>query len=151
VRLRHLVSALLLVLSTATCDLGDSVDPGSIDVFVAVDDANLSVGEESVNFTVTARNVGFDPVTLTGPSDCLLYVEIFNGQGTMVWSSVQASCLGATVTEEIVAGQAKSQTFAWSGVNVAGAYLAPGLYLVRGVARTPGTSTIGPPLTVALD
>jgi uncharacterized repeat protein (TIGR01451 family) len=145
------MSALLLALSTASCSLGDSVDAGSINVFVAVDDAQLTVGEETITFTVTARNVGYDPLTLTGPSDCLLYVEIFNTQGTMVWSSVQGSCQGATVTEEIAAGQSKDQSFPWNGVNVAGAYLAPGLYLVRGVARTPGTSSVGPALTVALD
>ena len=148
---RHVMSALLLALSTASCSLGDSVDAGSINVFVAVDDAQLTVGEETITFTVTARNVGYDPLTLTGPSDCLLYVEIFNTQGTMVWSSVQGSCQGATVTEEIAAGQSKDQSFPWNGVNVAGAYLAPGLYLVRGVARTPGTSSVGPALTVALD
>jgi len=151
VRFRHVMSASLLALSTATCSLGDSTDAGSINVFVAVDDSQLTVGEETINFTVTARNVGYDALTLTGPSDCLLYVEIFNSQGSMVWSSVQGSCVGATVTEEIAAGQAKDQTFPWTGVNVAGAYLAPGLYLVRGVARTPGTSSIGPALTVALD
>jgi uncharacterized repeat protein (TIGR01451 family) len=151
VHFRHVMSALLLALSTASCSLGDSVDAGSINVFVAVDDAQLTVGEETITFTVTARNVGYDPLTLTGPSDCLLYVEIFNTQGTMVWSSVQGSCQGATVTEEIAAGQSKDQSFPWNGVNVAGAYLAPGLYLVRGVARTPGTSSVGPALTVALD
>jgi uncharacterized repeat protein (TIGR01451 family) len=151
VHFRHVMSALLLALSTASCSLGDSVDAGSINVFVAVDDAQLTVGEETITFTVTARNVGYDPLTLTGPSDCLLHVEIFNTQGTMVWSSVQGSCQGATVTEEIAAGQSKDQSFPWNGVNVAGAYLAPGLYLVRGVARTPGTSSVGPALTVALD
>lgn len=150
-RLRHVMSASFLALFTATCSLGDSVDAGSINVFVSVDDAQLTVGEETINFTVTARNVGYDPLALTGPSDCLLYVEIFDSQGNMVWSSVQGSCQGATVTEEIAAGQAKNQSFPWTGTNVAGSFLAPGLYLVRGVARTPGTSSIGPALTVALD
>jgi len=100
---------------------------------------------------VTARNVGYTPLQLTGPRDCLGYVEIFSPQGTLVWTSGQSTCQGATVTEDIAAGQAKVQSFPWDGSNLAGAALGPGLYLVRGVARTPGSPSIGPPLTVALD
>ena len=151
-RLRHVIAASSLALLAASCSLGDAVDAGSINVFVEVNDSQLTVGEETITITVTARNVGYDPLQLTGPSDCLVYVEIFNSQDSLVWTSNQSStCLGATVTEDVAAGQAKVQSFPWSGTNIAGAGLPPGLYLVRGVARTTGTSSIGPPLTVALD
>lgn len=151
-RLRHVIGACSLALLSMSCSLGDTVDAGSINVFVEVNDSQLTVGEESITITVTARNVGYDPLQLTGPSDCLVYVEIFSPQGSLVWTSgQQPMCQGATVTEDIAAGATKVQSFSWDGTNTAGAGLAPGLYLVRGVARTAGASSIGPPLTVALD
>ena len=150
-RLRHVIGACSLALLSMSCSLGDTVDAGSINVFVEVNDSQLTVGEESIIITVTARNVGYDPLQLTGPSDCLVYAEVFNSQGSLMWTSGQSTCQGATVTEDLAAGQAKVQSFSWDGTNLAGAGLAPGLYLVRGVARTAGASSIGPPLTVALD
>lgn len=151
-RLRHVAGACSLALLSMSCSLGDTVDAGSINVFVEVNDSQLTVGEETITITVTARNVGYNPLQLTGPSDCLVYVEIFSPQGTLVWTSgTQNTCQGATVTEDIAAGQAKVQSFPWDGSNTAGAPLGAGLYLVRGVARTPGSPSIGPPLTVALD
>jgi hypothetical protein len=151
VRFRHLIGACVLALLSTSCSLGDPVDAGSINVFVEVDDPQLTVGQESINVTVTARNVGYDPLTLTGLSDCLVFFEVFDSQGAVVWSSNNSSCQGATVTEEIAAGMAKVQSFQWDGRNTAGAGLAPGLYLLRGVARTTGGATIGPGITVALD
>lgn len=151
-RLRHLIAASSLALLATACSLGDTVDAGSINVFVDVNDSQLTVGKETITITVTARNVGYDPLQLTGPSDCLVYVEVFNSQETLVWTSNQSSmCQGATVTEDVAAGQAKVQSFSWNGTNIAGAGLPPGLYLVRGVARTVPSSSIGPALTVALD
>jgi hypothetical protein len=151
VRLRHVIGACSLALLSMSCSLGDTVDAGSINVFVEVNDSQLTVGEETITITVTARNVGYDPLQLTGPSDCLVFAEIFNSQGSLVWTSGQSTCQGATVTQDVAAGQAKVQSFQWDGTNLAGAGLAPGLYLVRGVARTTGSASIGPPLTVALD
>ena len=151
-RLRHAIAASTLALLATSCSLGDSVDAGSINIFVEVNDAQLTVGEETITITVTARNVGYDPLELTGPSDCLVYVEIFNSQGLLVWTSNQSSrCQGAIVTEAVAAGESKVQSFQWDGTNLAGAALSVGLYLVRGAARTPGAASVGPPLTVALD
>ena len=151
-RFRHVMSAGALALLAMSCSLGDAVDAGSINVFVSVNDSQLTVGQDTITITVTARNVGYDPLTLTGPGGCLLYVEIFNSSGLLVWTSTgQTTCTGGTVTEQLVSGQDKNQSFRWNGTNTAGANLGPGLYLVRGVARTTGTSSIGPALTVALD
>ena len=149
-RLRHVIGACALALVSTSCSLGDSTDAGSINLYIDVSDSQLTVGQESITFTVTARNVGFDPLTFSGPSDCLLYLEIFNSAGSLVWTSASA-CQPGTVTEELAAGQDKVQVIAWDGRNTAGAFLAAGLYLVRPVARTSGTATVGPPLTVALD
>lgn len=149
-RFRHVISACTLALLSTSCSLGGTDDARSINVFVEVNDPQLTVGQESITITVTAQNVGFDPLTLTGPSDCLVYFEVFSSQGALVATS-NNNCQGSTVTEEIAAGLAKTQSFPWDGTNTAGAGLAPGLYLVRGVARTTGAATIGPALTVALD
>jgi hypothetical protein len=94
--------------------------------------------------------VGFDPLSFSGPSDCLLYVEVFNSIGSVVWSS-NTTCVGQTVTEELAAAEDKVMTIRWDGRTTAGSFLAPGLYLVRPVARTTPSATLGPPLTVALD
>jgi hypothetical protein len=150
VRLRHVLGACALALLATSCSLGDSTDAGSINLYIDVSDSQLTVGQEVVTFTVTARNVGYDPLTFTGPGGCLLYLEIYDSSGSLVWSS-NGSCQPGTVTEELAAGQDKVQSIEWDGRNTAGAFLAPGLYLVRPVARTTGTATIGPPLTVALD
>ena len=149
-RFRIVVGAGLLAFSASSCSLGDPVVAGSVNVFVEVSDPQLTVGEESVTITVTARNLGSDAISLTGPSDCLLFVEVFETQGSKVWRS-NASCVGATVTEEISAGQDKSLSFTWSGTNTAGAGLAPGNYLLRGGALTTDGATVSLPVTIALD
>jgi hypothetical protein len=144
------VPAFTLVLVATSCSLGDVTDAGSINIYLDVNDAQLTVGQDTVTFTVTARNVGFDPLSFSGPSDCLLYVEVFNSIGSVVWSS-NTTCVGQTVTEELAAAEDKVMTIRWDGRTTAGSFLAPGLYLVRPVARTTPSATLGPPLTVALD
>lgn len=151
VRFRHVLGACALAQTAVSCSL--EVDPtaaGTINVFIDVSDSQLTVGQESITFTVTARNVGNDPLTFTGPSDCLLFVEVRDRQGTLVWSS-NGSCQGAIVTEELAVGAEKVQAFAWAGTNLAGAGLAPGLYGVRAVARVTGGAYVSPMVAVALD
>ena len=149
-RLRHLIGACTLALLSMSCSLGDATNVGSINLYVDVNDSQLTVGQDTITFTVTARNVGFDPLSFNGPSDCLLFIEVFNSSGSVVWNS-NSSCAGANTTEELAAGQDKVVSIRWDGRTNAGSFLAPGLYLVRPVARTTGSPTVGPPLTVALD
>ena len=137
-----------IVLASA-CSLGDSQDAGSINLYLAVDKSTLTAGD-SMKITVTARNVGFDPVTLTGPSDCLLYIEILNQQGTVIWHS-NGNCSGSNVTEQLDAGQDEVKVITWYGVNLAGGRPLGGYYTVRGIARVTGGAYIGPPLTIALE
>ena len=131
------------------CSLGDSQDAGSVNLYLEVDKSTLGVGD-SVKITVTARNVGFDPLTLTGPSDCLLYVEIRNQQNTVIWHS-NGNCSGSNVTEQLDAGQDAVKVITWYGVNLAGSRPLGGYYTVRGIARVTGGAYIGPPLTIALE
>lgn len=149
-RLRHVIAVCALGLVTTSCKLGDASDATSINIYLDISDPQLTVGQETTTLTVTARNVGFDPLSFTGPSNCLLYIEIFNSSGLLVWAS-DTSCDPGTVTEQLAAGQDKVMTFVWDGKNNGGAFLAPGLYLVRPAARTTGASSLGPPVTIALD
>ena len=139
----------MVALLAASCSLGDASDAGSVNLYLEVDKATLPIGE-SMTITVTARNVGYDPLTLTGPSDCLLYIEVLNSVGQVVWNST-GSCVGANVTQEVTPGTDKVQAFTWNGSNLAGARLTAGYYTVRGVARVTGAAYIGPPLSVALE
>jgi len=99
----------MVALLATGCSLGDPTDAGSINLYLEVDKTQLRIGE-SLTITVTARNVGYDPLTLTGPSDCLLYVEVLTEQGQVVWNS-NSACTGSTVTEQLPAGQEKIQSW----------------------------------------
>jgi hypothetical protein len=143
------IGSLATVLLAASCSLGNPADAGSINVDVSMDKGALPIGE-AVVVTVTVRNVGYDPLTLTGPSDCLLYVEVLSAQGDVVWNS-NGGCVGSTVTSEILAGDDYQQQFTWTGVNLSGGRLASGYYHVRGVARVTGAAYIGPVRSIALE
>ena len=150
VRFRHVLGMSALALSAVSCSLGTATDAGFINVFIDVSDSQLTVGSESITFTLTARNVGDSPLTFTGPSDCLLFVEVRDTQGNVVWNS-NGSCQGANVTETLAVDAEKVQAVVWNGSSLAGAFLAPGLYNVRAVARVTGGAYVSPSATVALD
>ncbi|HEX6943240.1 MAG TPA: hypothetical protein VF128_09960 [Gemmatimonadaceae bacterium] len=149
-RFRNVIGAGALALLATSCSLGNPADTVSVNVFAELSDFQLTVREESIVITVTARNVGYSPITLTGPSDCLLFVEIRDYQGNVVWTS-NGSCTGAQVTEEIASNSVKIQAFPWDGRNSSGGFLAPGSYLVRAVARLTTGTYASPPVSVALD
>lgn len=138
----------MVALMSSSCSLGSSADAGSITVNIAVDKGSLDI-DESVTITVTARNVGYEPLTLTGPSDCLMFIEVRDSQGQVVWSS-NGGCTGSTVTEEILPGQDKVQPFTWDGSNLAGQRLAGGYYYIRAVARVTGGAYASQPISIAL-
>ena len=148
-RIRHVIATGSLALVSASCSLGEPEDAGSINLFVSVNDATLGFGE-TMTITVTAKNVGVDPVSMTGPSDCLLFVEVLNNQGQVVWHT-NGTCVGATVIEELGSGEEISLSFTWQGENLAGARLSAGFYHIRPVARLSTAPYAGPPLSVALE
>jgi len=151
VRFRRVLAACALALATVSCSL--EVAPtgsSSINVFIDVSDAQLTVGQETITLTVTARNVGNKIITLTGPANCLLFVEVRDTQGLLVWDST-GSCQGGSVTEELAIGAERVQSVTWNGTNQTGAPLAPGNYTVRAVARVTGGAYVSPSATIALD
>lgn len=148
-RLRHVISTCALSVLATSCSLGDSAETSNINLYLEVDKATLPIGE-SMNITATALNVGYTALTLTGPSDCLIYVEVLNNAGQVVWHS-NGACVGGTTTETLDISESKAQTFAWAGVNLAGARLPSGFYHIRAIARVTGQPYVGPPLSVSLE
>ena len=149
-RIRHIIGVFAVALGSASCSLGGPEDAGSLNVFVETNDSFLAVDDSMMTITVTARNVGYNPVTLAGPSDCLLSIEVRDTQGTVVWYSYR-DCVGVPVTEELIPGQDKVQVFTWSGVNSEGTRVTGSYYYIIGVARLSGEQYAGPPLTVTVE
>lgn len=149
-RIFRVLGVLAVALTAGSCSLDvPDEDTLSINIYVDMDKGTLGF-EEVVNILVTARNVGFEPLTLSGPSDCLLSVDVLNNQGSVIWHS-RTDCTGGTISEELVVGVDKVQSFQWNGNNLAGARLTGGLYHVRGVVRLDGTVHNGPPVSISLE
>ena len=134
---------------TGSCSLGNPVDAGVINLFVATDKPTLGQ-DETMIITVTAKNVGFDPIQLVGQANCLLAVDVLDTQGAIVWNS-NINCPGASITEDLVVGTDKIQNFEWNGTNQAGGRLGSGFYHLRAVARLSTQTYFSPSLSIAID
>ena len=147
-KFRQVVSTMAVALVTGSCSLGSPQDDALLNLFLEVNDAQLAVDEE-MTITVTARNVAVEPVELTGPNNCLLFIEVLDNQGAIVWNS-NSQC-GATVTETVLVGADKVQVFTWAGINQAGARLTGGFYHIRAIARLATSLHFSELLSVALE
>jgi hypothetical protein len=81
---------------------------------------------------VTIHNVGLEPLALSGPSDCLIFIEVRDIDGDRPYTSA-AQCSGITVTEEIAPGAQRHQSFVWDGRTNSGVRVPSGHYLLRPV------------------
>ena len=149
-RLRQVIGAFAVALTSVSCSLGDPADAGSMNLYLSVDKGTLPLGE-SMTITVTARNVGYDDVSLTGPENCLLYVDVVDNQGRVLWTSNANETCTNPVTQSLGPGADLVDSFTWDGTNLAGARLSSGFYHIRGVARVTGGAYIGPPLSISLE
>ena len=123
----------LLVLTSCFSSLEPDID--SIVLDMEVDRTTVSFGEV-LTVTLTATNQGPRVVTLSGPSECLLYFEVYpeSSGGGPVYRSIN-HCAGGIVTEELAEGETKRQTFTWDASTDAGARVPSGRYAIRGLAR----------------
>jgi hypothetical protein len=150
VRIRRLIGILGVAIASSSCNLDVPDDGVSLALYIAVDKGTIELGD-SVTVTVTARNVGFEPFTLTAPSDCLLYIDVYDARDSQIYNSA-LSCTGASVTQEIAAGADFVRTFVWHGNGTAGARVPSGLYRIRPVAQLTGRPGYpGPSATVAVE
>lgn len=152
-RTRHLIGVLAAALAASSCSLETGDDGPQVAIYVSLDQGTLQSASETeldtVMVTVTARNVGYSSFSLTGPSDCLVYMEVYDNDENRVYSSA-ATCTGQSVTEELPEGEDKVLTFPWNGTNTAGARVPDGFYRIIGVAAITGRTYVGTPATIAV-
>jgi hypothetical protein len=121
---------------------------GVLDVQLSLGANTLSTGQ-TTDITVTARNSGEGPISLEGPSDCLLAIRILNGAGTVVYNT-DRNCAGATISAQLGGGQQRVQAFAWDGRSNAGVRVPPGSYTIEGVVRLASNPLTSQPGSIAV-
>ena len=136
------------LLAVQSCNSIESPEDDPIAVFIEIDKPTLSQGE-IMSVTVRARNVGLESATLTGPSDCLLYFDVYSTDGNRLFSSAEG-CSGGTVTETIAPGANRQATVSWDGRRTSGERL-HGTFHMRPVALMTGKSVFGQTVTVLVE
>jgi hypothetical protein len=122
------------VLAALSCNsLETGPNEERLTILTALDKFTLGM-DETVAITVTVHNVGLEPLVLTGPSDCLIYIEVRDTDGDRPYTSA-SQCSGTTVTEEIAPGAERHQSFVWDGNTNAGSRVPSGHYLLRPIVR----------------
>jgi flagellar hook assembly protein FlgD len=138
----------MVALLSSSCSLESASDAGLIAVYLEVDKGTLDI-DQSITITVTARRLGYDPLTLTGPSDCLMFIEVRDPQGQVVWNS-NDGCTGRHGDRGNPSRTGQVQPFTWDGSNLAGQRLAGGYYYIRAVARVTGGAYASQSISIAL-
>ncbi|HSA56796.1 MAG TPA: hypothetical protein VLE53_13885 [Gemmatimonadaceae bacterium] len=139
--LRRTTLVLLAVLATPSCNLETTNVRDAIALFLEIDKTTISENE-AMSVTVRAENVGTETLVLSGPSDCLLYIEVINLSGTRVYNSAQ-SCAGSQVNEVLAPEAIKEMTFTWSGQHNTGERVI-GTFTLRPVALVSSGARAGP-------
>lgn len=148
---RVLLSLLAAAAAVSAVSCGDpwGTDDGKIALYVEVDRSVIAQGEE-LTIVATARNIGSQPVTLSGPADCLLFFEVLNSDGTGVYNMAD-ECTGAATTVTVEAGADLERTLKWQAQGRSGLRVAPGYYLIRAVARLLPDAYAAPPVQVLVE
>lgn len=144
---RAIVPAVSVLL--ASCSLGGP-EPSSISLSLEIDKEILAIGE-TMQITATATNFGYEPLSLTGPTGCLIYFQVQPAAGGISVYNSSDGCTGVTVTEEIASGAQKTQVFVWEGLGSNGVRLGSGQYILRGNVRVTGNTYLGPALAFRIE
>lgn len=126
-------------------------DPGQerLTILTTLDKPSLGPGE-TVSIVVTVHNVGLEALSLTGPSDCLIFIEALNTDGDRYYTSA-SQCSGNTVTEEIAAGAQRTANFVWGGNANSGGRVPSGVYLLRPIVMLSRGSRPGAGETILVE
>lgn len=148
---RRLLLAFPLVAALAAGSCGDpwGTDDGKIALYVEVDRSIIGQGE-TLTMVLTARNIGSNTVTLSGPSDCLLYFEVLNKEGVTVYNQAE-ECSGGATSVTIAAGEDLERTLTWQAQGRSGSRVPLGYYLIRGIARLTPDAYAAPPVQVLVE
>ncbi len=140
--IRNLLGVLALPLTVLSCSLDVPNDVGNIVIYLSVDKETVHL-DETVTVTATVKNVGYDGVTLTGPSDCLVYIQIRDSNGVTMYDAGKG-CVGQSVTEALAGGEEQSRSFVWNATTPTGVRAPLGFYTIRAFARLAGSLYLSP-------
>jgi hypothetical protein len=143
------VPVLLIATLLGSCSLDDG-EHSSVALTLEVDKVDLPPGE-SMRVTAIARNIGSRTITLSGPADCLIYIEVRPEVGSQVLYNSSTGCSGASVTEELEPAAQKIQTIDWQGQSDAGIRVPSGNYILRGIVRVTNDPYLGPGLLIRVE
>ena len=121
---------------------------GVLDIQLSLSTSTLPNGQ-TTDITVTARNSGEGPISLEGPSDCLLAIRILNSAGTVVYNT-DRNCSGATISAQLGGGQQRTQTFTWNGSSNAGVRVPSGSYTIEAIVRLASDPKTSQPGSIAV-
>ena len=145
--LRAIICAGLL--AAAACVNLDN--PGAVNTLAInmyIDKPTIVLGD-SATISITATNFGNNPVTLTAPGGCYLFIEVHALNGAYQYGSGDA-CRGAVTNATIEPGKEMIATIRWDGRTTAGPRLNPGPYSMRAAARLADRSIVGGGITVTV-
>ncbi|HEX7122603.1 MAG TPA: hypothetical protein VF178_09570 [Gemmatimonadaceae bacterium] len=140
----------LLVPAVLSCTSFDSPGGPGIALYLELSATTVPTSGDPINATIIARNVSTGPLTLSGPNDCLLYVEVWNSRSQRVYSSA-SQCAGAVIDEELGPGETKTATVTWAGTTTNGDRLPAGIYRMHPVALLPGGAYSQPGANVRVE
>ena len=121
---------------------------GVLDIQLSLGTNTLLTGQ-TTDITVTARNSGEGPISLEGPSDCLIAIRILNSAGTVVYNT-DRNCSGSTISAQVGGGQQRVQAFAWDGRSNSGVRVPTGSYSVEALVRLAANPQTSQPGSIAV-
>lgn len=146
---RGMLLPLLTAMALVSCGDPWGTDDGKIALYIEVDRTVIGQ-DESLTMTLTARNIGSEDVTLSGPEDCLLFYEVLNTNGTNVYSLTD-ECVGAATTVTLAAGADLVRTLVWQAQGRNGTRVGQGYYFIRAIARLVPDAYAADPVRVLVE
>jgi Intracellular proteinase inhibitor len=145
--LRAVICAGLLAAGACvSLDSPGAINTLAINMFI---DKPTIVPGDSATISITATNFGNNPVTLSAPGGCYLFIEVHSLNGVYEYGSGD-SCRGTITTATIDPGKEMMATIHWDGRTTAGPRLNPGPYTMRAAARLTDRSIVGGGITVTV-
>jgi hypothetical protein len=143
----------LLILSAALglggCGSLDVTPPTGLSVLLSVDNPVLALGA-TMHIVVTVTNAGKKAETLSGPSGCLVFVQILSQTSALVYSSTD-TCTGDVTMVSMAPGESRTATIDWDGRSTAGSRLPAGQYALRGGVLQTGLARVGSSLLITIE
>jgi hypothetical protein len=148
-RMSRRVLSAAACLAAVSCSLDEPVSEVTLAVTFGVSAPTVPTGG-TIEVSVTARNYGSAPVTLSAPSQCLLFFQVHAVGGNVMFRSFD-ECVGNSTTQVIPPGEEFSMSFQWDGRGSTGARLVGGTYLLRAGALLGASAILGSSGTINVE